>query len=158
MGGQGAGANTGSAPVGGAGPGGTGGGQGGAGSGTGAAASDEPCGYVEFVDIGGLFAIDKQRGGLLVNIRMIVHFADGHAEDVSLDYPWYYPDEAANPWSDQNVKDANFPVTFQWPPAEKTPHEPPLVQYVMAHTTPAGYTKLKDCPAAATASPTAQPG
>ncbi len=160
MGGQGAGAKTGKAPVGGAGAGGAGTGQGDTGSGSGAAASDEPCGYVEFVDIGGLFAIDKQRGGLLINIRMIVHFPDGHTEDVALDYPWYYPDQAANPWSDQNVKNQDFPVTFQWPPATKASGEPPLVKYVMQHTTRAGYTKLKDCPGepSVSASPSAQPG
>lgn len=158
MGGQGAGANLGKAPVGGAGPGGAGSGQGDTGRGTGEAASDEPCGYVEFVDIEGLFAIDKQRGGFLVNIRMIVHFPDQHTEDVALDYPWYYPDEADNPWSEQNVKNADFPVTFQWPPAARAPNEPALVRYVMQHTTRSGYTKLKDCPIGPTASPKAQPG
>jgi len=159
MGGQGAGAGTGKAPVGGAGPGGEGTGQGGTGSGTGAAASDEPCGYVEFVDIGGLSEYDKRTGGFSVSIRMIVHFPDGHTEDVVLDYPWHYPDEAANPWSQQNVGNPNFLVPFQWPPPAKAPTEPPLVQFVMQHTTKEGYTKLKDCPAnpAVSPAPTTQP-
>ncbi len=63
-----------------------------------------------------------------------------------LDYPWYYPNEAANPWSDQNLKDPNFPTRFQPPPAGKIAGEPPLVKYVMERSTPEGMTLLRDCP------------
>ncbi|TAM60886.1 hypothetical protein EPN52_03975 [bacterium] len=153
MGGQGAGATTGKAVAGGAGPGGSGVGQGNSGAGAGAAAANEPCGYVEFVDIGGLFRVDKQRGGLLVNIRMLVHFPDGHTESVDLDYPWHYADDAANPWSEENLKNPDFPVPFQWPPASRASAQPALVRYVMLHTTAEGYTKLKDCPAEPSAGP-----
>lgn len=153
MGGQGAGAGTGKAPVGGNGPGGAGTGQGDAGTGSGAAASAEPCGFIEFTDIGGLSRYDQSTGGYWVDIRMTVHFPDDRSAEVVLDYPWYYPSQAVNPWSDQNVENPDFPVTFQWPPAARAPYEPPLVQYVMQHTTAGGYTKLKDCPGAPTGSP-----
>lgn len=63
-----------------------------------------------------------------------------------LDYPWYYPSEAANPWSDQNVKDPDFPTRFQAPPPEKLAEEPALVKYVAKHSTPDGMTMLRDCP------------
>ncbi|MDE2573425.1 MAG: hypothetical protein KGM44_13000 [bacterium] len=155
MGGQGAGAALAGPPVGGAGPGGEGTGQGTSGTGSGAAAADEPCGYVEFVDINGISEYDKSTGGFFVRIRMIVHFPDHHSDDVNLDYPWYYPNEAANPWSAQNVKNLGAGVTFQWPPAPKAAKEPPLVRYVMQYTTPSGYTKLKGCPGDATAAPAA---
>ena len=77
---------------------------------------------------------------------MSVHYADGSSQSVMLDYPWYYPSEAANPWSDQNLKDPRFPTRFQTPPPNKVGSEPPLVQYVVAHSTPNGMTLLRDCP------------
>lgn len=130
----------------------TGNGAAGAGSGTGlqgggsgASTADEPCGFVTFSDPHGS-QFDRQTRGFSVDIRMSVHFADGSSQSLILDYPWYYPSEAANPWSDQNLKDQNFPTRFQPPPAPKRDTEPPLVQYVMAHSTPDGMTLLKDCP------------
>ena len=80
---------------------------------------------------------------------MSVHFADGSMQALLLDYPWYYPTEAANPWSDQNLRDPNFPTRFQPPPGERRAAEPPLVQYVIEHSTPDGMTVLRECPAAA---------
>jgi len=77
---------------------------------------------------------------------MSVHFADGSSHSVMLDYPWYYASEAANPWSDQNLKDPSFPTRFQPPPADKASSEPPLVQYVVTHSTRDGMTMLADCP------------
>src|SRR5580704_14066136 len=77
-----------------------------------------------------------------------VTFSDPHGSQQSLilDYPWYYPSEATNPWSDQNLKDPNFPTRFQPPPPEKSAAEPQLVKYVIAHSTPEGLTLLRDCP------------
>ena len=134
----------------GAGPGGAGTGQSGTGNGTGGApAANEPCGYVEFVNVGGLSKYDRRTGGYFVNIRMTVHFPDHHTESVRLDYPWYYPSQAANPWSAQNLANPNFPVTLQTPPPGQAQNEPPLLQYVIAHSTPDGYTLLKNCPGGA---------
>jgi hypothetical protein len=115
------------------------------GSGTAAASGDEPCGFVEFSDPHGS-QFDRHTGGFWVDIRMSVHFADGSSQSVLLDYPWYYPNEAANPWSDQNLRDPNFPTRFQTPPPNKRDEESPLVQYVMTHSTPEGLTLLRDCP------------
>lgn len=121
------------------------------GNGTGAASGDEPCGFVEFSDPHGS-QFDRHTGGFWVDIRMSVHFADGSSQSLLLDYPWYYPNEAANPWSDQNLHDPNFPTRFQLPPSAKTSGEPELVRYVMHHSTPDGMTLLKDCPTAAPSS------
>ena len=115
-------------------------------SGNGAAGGGEPCGFVEFSDPHGS-RFDSRTHGFWVDIRLSVHFPDGRAESLLLDYPWYYASEASNPWSDQNLNDPNFPTTFQSPPPDKLANEPPLVRYVIAHTGPGGYTLLKDCPA-----------
>jgi hypothetical protein len=120
-------------------------------SGNGAAAGNEPCGYVDFSDPHGSH-FDSQTRGFWVDIRMTVHFADGSSQSTILDYPWYYPSEAANPWSQANLRDPNFLPRFQPPPAAKTAGEPPLVQYVIAHSTPDGLTLLNDCPSATPAS------
>jgi hypothetical protein len=121
--------------------GGTGPGEGKSGNGPGAG----PCGYVDFEDIHGS-QYDKRTGGFFVDILMIVHYADGHSEDLQLDYPFYYPSETANPWSDRNKDNPDFITLFQFPPDNKRALEPPLVQYVMQHTDAEGYTTLNDCP------------
>ena len=108
-------------------------------------AAAEPCGFVIFSDPHGS-QFDPQTRGFWVDVRMSVHFADGSSQSLILDYPWYYPSEAANPWSDQNLKDPNFPTRFQPPPTAKRDAEPPLVQYVITHSTPEGLTLLHDCP------------
>lgn len=120
-------------------------------SGNGAAAGNEPCGFVTFSDPHGSH-YDPQTRGFWVDIRMSVHFADGSSQSMILDYPWYYPSEADNPWSQANLRDPNFLPRFQSPPAGKAAGEPPLVQYVIAHSTPDGLTLLKDCPEARPAS------
>jgi hypothetical protein len=121
-------------------------GTGGGGSGgNGAGGGSQPCGFVTFSDPDGS-RYDKATGGFYVDIGMTVHFANGGTSSVVLDYPWYYPNEAANPWSVQNRDNPNFPTTFQQPPPEKRDAEPSLVRYVIAHTSAGGYTLLKDCP------------
>lgn len=143
MGGSGAGAGNRSG-AGSLGNGASGNGAGSSGNGNGAAGG-EPCGYVEFSDPDGS-RYDPQTHGFWVDIGMSVHFADGRVAMIQLDYPWYYPNEAANPWSNQNLHDPDFVTTFQFPPSGRRPEEPPLVQYVMAHTSSDGYTRLRDCP------------
>lgn len=118
------------------------------GSGADAADGDQPCGFVTFSDPHGS-RFDPQTHGFWVDIKMSVHFADGSLQSLALDYPWYYPSESANPWSEQNLRDPTFPTRFQSPPSEKLGSEPPLVQYVIAHSTPDGMTILRDCPATA---------
>jgi hypothetical protein len=120
------------------------------GAGTAAANANEPCGFVTFSDPHGS-QYDSRTRGFYVDIRMSVHFADGSAQSVMLDYPWYYTSEAENPWSDRNLKDPAFPTRFQPPPPAKIPGEPQLVRYVMAHSTSEGMTLLADCPGASNA-------
>ncbi|MGA8575284.1 MAG: hypothetical protein WB609_06265 [Candidatus Cybelea sp.] len=124
---------------------GPGAGAGAQGSGIGAASGTPPCGYVTFSDPHGSH-YDSRTHGFWVDIRMAVHFADGSAQSMLLDYPWYYPSEAANPWSDRNLSDPTFPTRFQPPPAQKASEEPQLVKYVMQHSTSDGATLLDDCP------------
>jgi len=61
-------------------------------------------------------AFDPRTRGFYVDIRMRVHLADGSSQSLVLDYPWYYASESANPWSDENLRDPNFPTRFQPPP------------------------------------------
>jgi hypothetical protein len=117
------------------------------GAGTGAASGAPPCGYVTFSDPHGSH-YDPRSHGFWVDIRMSVHFADGSAQSMILDYPWYYSSESANPWSSRNLSDPTFPTRFQPPPSEKIAAEPALVKYVMDHSTLDGATILRDCPEA----------
>lgn len=120
-------------------------GEGGTGNGNGGApGANEPCGYVDFININ-IPKYDKRSGGFYQDIRMSVSFPDGHQEAVDLDYQFYWPSEASFPFSDQNIG-KNDAIPMQLPPAEKLAGEPPLVQYVLKHTTPDGLTTLKDCP------------
>ncbi|MBV8435214.1 MAG: hypothetical protein JO029_13115 [Candidatus Eremiobacteraeota bacterium] len=138
-GGQGAGAGNASG-AGSLGTGGTGTGAGNAGTGSGASAGNEPCGFVTFMNPHGA-RFDPQTRGFWVDVQMSVHFPDGHSESLLLDYPWYYPSSAANPFENESV-----PMLFQWPPEDKRAAEPSLVQYVMSHSAAPGITLLKDCP------------
>ncbi len=122
----------------------------GSGAGPDAANGEEPCGFVTFSDPHGS-RFDPQTRGFWVDVKMSVHFADGSMQSLLLDYPWYYTSEAVNPWSDQNLRDPNFPTRFQPPPSDKLAGEPPVVRYVIAHSTPEGMTLLRDCPVAAPA-------
>lgn len=112
------------------------------GNGTGGA---QPCGFVTFSDPDGS-RYDAATGGFYVTIAMTVHYSNGGTASTALDYQWYYPSEAANPWSRRNRDDPNFPTTFQQPPPDKRDAEPSLVRYVMDHTSADGYTLLKECP------------
>ena len=68
------------------------------GNGNGAANGGQPCGFVTFSDPHGS-QFDRHTHGFWVDIRMSVQLADGSRRSLILDYPWYYPSEAANPWS-----------------------------------------------------------
>lgn len=128
---------------GGIGPGGTGTGESGTGSGTGGApAAHEPCGYVEFMPTEQA-RIDQATGRSWEYVALRVHFPDGTAETVNLDYPFYYPTQNDDPFLPGHQ---NIPATFQFPPSDKRDSEPSLVQYVIQHTTQDGYTLLHDCP------------
>lgn len=131
------------AVTGGVGPGGTGTGESGAGVGTGGApAANEPCGFVDFAP-NDKPTIDQKTGRIWEYVAIIVHFPDGSQQSVDLDYPFFYNSAADDPFMPGN---GNIPATFQFPPPNQAAAEPPLVQYVMAHTSSDGYTTLRDCP------------
>jgi hypothetical protein len=140
-GGQGAGSSkTAKALTGGVGPGGTGSGESGNGTGTGGApAATEPCGYVDFVPYD-VPTIDST-GRRSEHISLVVHFPDHSTQSIDLDYPFTYASSTVDPFVPSNK---NLPALFQFPPSGSS--VPPLVQYVMDHTTADGYTKLKACP------------
>lgn len=143
-GGHGAGTSTtAKAETGGTGPGGTGTGESGTGQGTGGAPqAHEPCGYVEFLP-SQQPRIDQATGRIWEYVSLRVHFPDTTQDTVDLDYPFYYSSESDDPFLPGHD---NIPATFQFPPPDKRGSEPPLVQYVMQHTTGDGYTLLRDCP------------
>ena len=140
VGGHGAGTSkTATASTGGVGPGGTGTGESGQGTGTGGApAASEPCGYVEFEPNDAMTT--DSAGHVWEHITMVVHFPDRSTQSVDLDYTFYYPSVSVDPFRITTTKTA----TFQFPPAGS--NNPALVQYVIDHTSPGGFTKLKDCP------------
>ncbi len=124
------------------GAGGTGSGAASTGSGSGASAGVTPCGYVNII------ALQRERVGGYVRVRVeiSVRLSDGSAQIARLDYPFLYPNDIGDPFSPEHRNDPNYPVTFQTPPPELRATEPPLVQYVIAHSTPEGFTVLKPCP------------
>lgn len=146
-GGQGAGTSkTAKVLTGGVGTGGTGSGESGNGAGTGGAPEGhEPCGYVEF-EPNSQPIIDSATGHVWEHISAIVHFPDGSSQTVALDYPFYFPDRASDPYFPEN-KDVR--ALFQAPPQNLRETEPPLVQYIMQHSTSEGLTRLHDCPSPA---------
>lgn len=140
---QGAGAGTG-ADAGSLGTGGTGTGTGTAGKGGGSGSGSEPCGFVTFARVHK--TIDPGTGRVWLDVRLSVRFPDGHTESAMLDYPFYYPSEADDPLSERNLDNPGVPMDFQQPPPDKRDAEPPIVQFVMKHTHPEGYTLLRPCP------------
>ncbi len=143
MGGHGAGTSkVAKAETGSVGTGGTGTGESGSGQGSGGApAAHEPCGEVDFAPNDN--PKTDRTGRIWEYVALIVHFPDGSQQSVDLDYPFFYNSEAEDPFLKGHD---NIPATFQFPPPNQAANEPPLVQYVIQHTTADGYTLLHDCP------------
>lgn len=77
------------------------------------------------------------------NIVATVYYADGSSERIPLNWTWQWPSEDADPFNTSS----SAPMLFQFPPAPQRATEPPAIQYIMAHTTLAGRTKLNgQCP------------
>jgi len=132
-----------SAAAGSVGNGGAGTGESGIGTGTGGAApADEPCGEVDFIEDSGTPRYDAATGFYIYDdIALSVHYPDGSHQQVDLDYPWRYKDEAGDPFQHPDQ-----PVLFEFPPPALRAAEPAPVQYVMAHTSRGGFTTLAPCP------------
>ena len=130
---------------------GTGGGPGGngnanQGNGNGPVNADTPCGVVEFKPIA---APKYSNGAASEPVEATVTFPDGHRESARFPYPWVYLNgEQNDPWSDTNLKNANYgDVTLRFPPpGTDTSTYPPLIQYILKHTNAEGFTNLQPCP------------
>ena len=115
------------------------------GNGNGAVNADTPCGVVEFLP----YSAPKYSNGTAYEpMEAKVTFPDGHRETARFPYPWIYPDgEHTDPWSDTNLKDSTAPALLRFPPpGTDTSTFPPLIQYILSHTDPQGYTNLVPCP------------
>ena len=86
--------------------------------------------------------VDSSSGRVWEHITMTVHFPDHSQQSIDLDYPFYYPSRAVDPYFPENN---SVPATFQFPPTARRNSEPPLVEYVIQHTGVDGYTTLRSC-------------
>lgn len=116
------------------------------GNGTGANGSGNGagiCGAVDF-EASGNATYDPASGTYArSNIVATVYYADGSFERIPLDWTWRWKSEADDPFNTAS----NAPMLFQFPPAQQQSQEPPAIQYIIAHTTPTGHTKLNgQCP------------
>lgn len=124
---------------------GTGASAGGSGAADEGATVDRPCGSVEFVPVA---PARRVRDTAYEMIRAIVHYRDGREATGTFPYPWVYPDgERSDPWSQVNLLFARHaPVAAQLPPPGSDPAGfPPLIRFVLDHTTPQGRTVLESC-------------
>ena len=125
---------------------GTGAGNGTGGTGAGQVNAEVPCGAVEFVPDDVARTI---RGTIYERIRATVQFRDGHRESAVFPYEWVYPNgEQTDPWSDTNTRlHGNDVVPAQLPPPGTDPRRfPPLIRYILNHTSVRGTTLLEECP------------
>lgn len=121
--------------------------------GSGAGGGGGPCGAVDFMSKGdatynpdtGMYERD--------NVQAIVHYADGTAQTVDLDWTWRFKSRSDDPF---NIH-ANAPMYFQFPPKAQRADEPPAVQYIMRYSSRAGHTLLNDTCPNIPAPPTPQP-
>ncbi|HTX56666.1 MAG TPA: hypothetical protein VMD47_06150 [Candidatus Acidoferrales bacterium] len=99
------------------------------------------CGAVDF-EASGPATYDPQAGDYVRNnIVATVYYADGSSEQIPLDWTWHFKSEDDDPFA------SDAPMLFQFPPPDKIAGEPPAIQYIIAHTTPGGRTRLNDrCP------------
>jgi hypothetical protein len=116
---------------------GNGNGAGDAGTGNGATI----CGAVDFESTGQA-RYDAQTGDFeRNNILATVYYADGSSERIPLDWTWRYKSEDVDPFA------SSAPMLFQFPPLAQRPSEPQPIQYIIAHTSADGRTRLNDrCP------------
>ena len=115
------------------------------GNGNGAVNANTPCGFVEFRPHG---APHYSSGTASETIRATVSFPDGHTEVAEFPYKWVYPNgEQTDPWSDTNLRKGDFPIALQTPPpGSDIGTYPPLVQYILQHSSASGLTDLPECP------------
>lgn len=129
----------------GGGDGGNGTGSGTAGDGTGAINATTPCGQVTF-NIKGAPRYDNHTA--YENVNATVSYPDGHTATAFFPYKWVYPDgERTDPWSNTNLKNPDFEIPAQLPPADMDPSTfDPIITYILKHTSKDGITNLVPCP------------
>ena len=116
---------------------GNGNGTGDAGNGAGATI----CGAVDFESTGAARFDEQNADYERSNIIATVYYADGSSERIPLGWTWHYKNEDEDPFA------SSAPMLFQFPPAEQRSSEPQAIQYIAAHTTKDGKTRLNDrCP------------
>lgn len=99
------------------------------------------CGAVDF-EATGEAKYNADTGYYERKITATVYYADGTSERIPLDWPWRYKTEADDPFSSDSAY-----VPFQFPPDDQRSSEPAAIQYIIAHTRPNGTTTLTDkCP------------
>ena len=104
------------------------------------------CGFVDFTPKG---APHYRNGAASEVVDATVHFADGHTERARFPYPWVYQNgEHDDPWSSTNLRNENFEVLVQFPPAGfALSADDTYVKYILDHSDPRnGLTPLPPCP------------
>jgi hypothetical protein len=75
------------------------------------------------------------------DIIAVVYYSDGTSERIPLDWTWHYKNEGDDPLR----AGSTAPMLFQFPPLDQRASEPAAIQYIIAHTTRQGRTRLLDC-------------
>jgi hypothetical protein len=107
-------------------------------------AAEAPCGFVEFKPLLQERREDKQ----IVWVQIIVHLRNGETVTDDLHWPFVYAGDTDNPWSQRNLRNANFQTTMQLPPPDFSLETEQAAATVLAvrQTGPDGYTLLEPCP------------
>lgn len=104
------------------------------------AALASPCGFVAFVPL--REPTYDRDGTVHERVALHVRVAGRMLPPQPLDYDFTYPKKDLDPFTNAALPDP----AFQFPPQDLRAKEPELVQFVMAHTTSAGITRLSACP------------
>ncbi|MEO6991766.1 MAG: hypothetical protein ABI346_01490 [Candidatus Baltobacteraceae bacterium] len=124
-------------------------GRGGNAAGTGLGSPSSPCGHPLFFGLRNHY----RDGKFYEDVRIIIPLRDGRIVQDDLHWPWIYASEAANPWSDQNIRDEpDAPAAMQTPPPgyDLAAQQKPETAIAIKYTGHDGWTTLPDCPGAGT--------
>jgi hypothetical protein len=114
------------------------------GTGSGSVNADAPCGSVDLIPFQ---SPDHSGSTTFEHVSATVTFPDGHQQSENFPYRWSYTDPGADPWSPQNMPNANFITRVQLPPpGANTSRFPELIRYILDHTRADGTTILQECP------------
>jgi hypothetical protein len=114
------------------------------GTGSGSTNTDAPCGSVDLIPFQ---SPDHSGATTFEHVQATVTFPDGHQETEDFPYRWSYTDPGADPWSPQNMPNANFVTRVQLPPSNADVSRfSELIRYILNHTRENGTTILQECP------------